>query len=131
MRRRAADAPVTPTLDGASDAELSGLIDREMGGLDGNLVEPFDRLDGLVSRRWRPERGKTGRPWTAPCRVVWVRAASGGGNDSRMELPNGGGRGWWGWQERGRGALCAERQGYFTYRQPGGTGGEDLERASE
>ncbi|SCF49985.1 hypothetical protein GA0070563_12517 [Micromonospora carbonacea] len=30
---------MTPTLDGASDAEMSGLIDREMGGLDGNLGE--------------------------------------------------------------------------------------------
>ncbi|MBB5827719.1 hypothetical protein HDA31_003908 [Micromonospora carbonacea subsp. aurantiaca] len=28
---------MTPTLDGASDVELSGFIHRELGGPDGNL----------------------------------------------------------------------------------------------
>ncbi|MFG1900802.1 hypothetical protein [Micromonospora carbonacea] len=37
MRRRSAGAPVTPTLDGAGDAELFGFIHRELGGPDGNL----------------------------------------------------------------------------------------------
>ncbi|MDI5937411.1 phosphopantetheine-binding protein, partial [Micromonospora sp. DH15] len=40
-RPTSADAPVAPTLDGASDAELFDFIHRELGGPDGNLGGAF------------------------------------------------------------------------------------------